>query len=49
MNDKILNLLMELAKECLKEGVGLSLAAIDLEGEMAISHVEKARWYHCCT
>ncbi|MGC3435287.1 hypothetical protein [Enterococcus faecalis] len=41
MNDKIQKLIKKLAKECQKEDVGLSLAAIDLEGEMAISQVGK--------
>lgn len=41
MNDKIQKLIKKLAKEYQKEDVGLSLAAIDLEGEMAISQVGK--------
>ena len=41
MNDKIQKLIKKLAKECQKEDVALSLAAIDLEGEMAISQVGK--------
>ncbi|NSN29822.1 hypothetical protein HRE00_14465, partial [Enterococcus faecalis] len=41
MNDKIQKLIKKLAKECQKEDVGLSLAAIDLKGEMAISQVGK--------
>ncbi|MGM9897951.1 MAG: hypothetical protein ACI32W_08370 [Enterococcus faecalis] len=41
MNEKIQKLIKKLAKECQKEDVGLSLAAIDLEGEMAISQVGK--------
>ncbi|EIT2073897.1 hypothetical protein L1U16_002705 [Enterococcus faecalis] len=41
MNDKIQKLIKKLVKECQKEDVGLSLAAIDLEGEMAISQVGK--------
>ena len=41
MNDKIQKMIKKLAKECQKEDIGLSLAAIDLEGEMAISQVGK--------
>ena len=41
MNDKIQKLIKKLAKECQKEDVGLSLAAIDLEGKLAISQVGK--------
>ncbi|MGM0038155.1 hypothetical protein [Enterococcus sp. DIV0546] len=39
MNDKIQKLIKKLSKECQKEDVGLSLAAIDLEGEATIAQI----------
>ncbi|MFD2390637.1 hypothetical protein [Enterococcus gallinarum] len=37
MSEKIQRLIEELAEECRKEKVGLSLAVLDAEGEMALA------------
>lgn len=39
MNDKIQKMIKKLAKECQKEDIGLSLATIDSEGELAMAQV----------
>lgn len=39
MNDKIQKFIKKLVKECQKEDVGLSLTAIDLEGEATIAQI----------
>lgn len=42
MNEKIQKLIEELAEECQKEKVGLSLATLSVTGEMEIAQVGKA-------
>ncbi|HAQ1356604.1 TPA: hypothetical protein IX478_002427 [Enterococcus faecium] len=39
MNEKIQRLIEELAEECHKENVGLSLATLDVTGELEIAQV----------
>ncbi|MBE6171037.1 MAG: hypothetical protein E7152_15580 [Enterococcus casseliflavus] len=39
MNEKIQRLIEELAEECQKEDVALSLATLDVTGEMALAQV----------
>lgn len=39
MNEKIQNLIEELAKECQKENVSLSLATLDVIGDMGFAQV----------
>lgn len=39
MNEKIQNLIEELAEECRKENVGLSLATLNITGEMELTQV----------
>ncbi|HBC4465024.1 hypothetical protein P0E52_08305 [Enterococcus faecalis] len=39
MNDKIQKLIKKLEKECQKKDVGLSLATIDSEGEVAMAQI----------